>query len=118
MSSMKKGNKNKTECTFKHGGLCNIHCMKVNKSMVTRKVWEKDGSGTSVWKYWKQTTCRCEVRTKTPYNSDVIFGGKFGLKSGMTNSRGTSAALITNPILQEFLVIIVLLLIGVNEQWG
>ena len=24
MSSMKNGNKNKTECTFKHGGLCTV----------------------------------------------------------------------------------------------
>ena len=37
----------------------------------------------------------------------------------MTNPRGTSAAMIiTNHILQEFLVVNVMLLLGVNEQWG
>ena len=99
--------------------LCNIPYMKVNKNMVTRKVWEKDSCGSSVWKYRTQTTYRCEVRTRKPYNSDVLFGGKSGLESGMTNLRGTSAAMIiTNHILQEFLVVNVMLLLGVNEQWG
>ena len=99
--------------------LCNIPYMKVNKNMVTRKVWEKDSCGPSVWKYRTQTTYRCEVRTRKPYNSDVIFGGKSGLESGMTNSRGTSAAMITNHILQEFLVVNIQLLpvVNVHVQW-
>ena len=43
-------------CTFKCGGMCNVHGRMGKKNVLTRKVWSKAKDGTFKWVTKKQTT--------------------------------------------------------------
>ena len=52
-------------CTFKRGGMCNVHGRMGKKNVLTRKVWSKAKDGTFKWVTKKQTTYACRDDTTT-----------------------------------------------------
>ena len=65
-------------CTFKRGGMCNLHGRIGRKNVLTRKVWAETKDVTFKWVTKKQTTyiCRDDSRTvPDPIESSNMVSG-------------------------------------------
>ena len=77
----------KNECIFKRGSMCTMHGCVGEKFMVSKKVWERNKSGTYGYKYTKQTKYRCRYKGITNSN-DGIPETKLGKKTTDISSLG------------------------------